>query len=181
MLDPDRAMKVLREAELLCPAERVEAALQRLAVEITASLQYSNPLVLCVMGGGVVFTGNLLPRLSFPLEFDYLHVTRYRGAIRGADVQWRAKPRAEVRGRAVLVLDDILDEGDTLAAIRTQLIQDGAKSFHSAVFVDKDLGHPKPIAADFVGLKMPNRYLFGFGMDVNEAWRNLPAIYALRD
>lgn len=174
-------MKVLREAELLCPADRVEATLQRLAVEITAALQYSNPLVLCVMGGAVVFTGNLLPRLNFPLEFDYLHVTRYRGATRGADVQWRAKPRTEVRGRAVLVLDDILDEGDTLSAIRAQLLQDGAKSFHAAVFVDKDLGRPKPIVADFVGLKMPNRYLFGFGMDVNEAWRNLPAIYALKD
>jgi hypoxanthine phosphoribosyltransferase len=181
MLDRERALKVLREAELLCPADRVEAALQRLAGEITATLQDTNPLVLSVMGGAVVFTGSLLPRLNFPLEFDYVHVTRYRGATRGADVQWRSKPHKDVRGRTVLVLDDILDEGNTLAAIRAQLLQDGAKAFHAAVMVDKDLGREKPIAADFVGLKMPNRYLFGFGMDVNEAWRNLPAIYALKD
>jgi hypoxanthine phosphoribosyltransferase len=181
MLDREQALKVLREAELLCPADRIEAALQRLAAQITAILKDANPLVLSVMGGAVVFTGNLLPRLNFPLEFDYIHVTRYRGSTSGAEVQWRTKPHTDVRGRTVLVLDDILDEGDTLAAIRDQLLQDGATGFRAAVLVDKELGRQKPITADFVGLRMPNRYLFGFGMDVNEAWRNLPAIYALKD
>jgi hypoxanthine phosphoribosyltransferase len=178
MLDRERALEVLREAELLCPADRIETALQRLAAEITAALKDANPLVLSVMGGAVVFTGNLLPRLNFPLELDYIHVTRYRGSTHGADVRWRSKPHTEVADCARL--GDILTRRYPCRHSH-QLLQDGASAFSAAVLVDKDLGRQKPITADFVGLKMPNRYLFGFGMDVNEAWRNLPAIYALRD
>jgi hypoxanthine phosphoribosyltransferase len=95
-------------------------------------------------------------------------------------VQWRVGPRTDIRGRTLLVLDDILDEGNTLAAIKERLLDQGAGGFYSAVFADKEIGKPKPIRADFVGVSVPDRYVFGFGMDVNEYWRNLPAIYALR-
>ena len=132
------------------------------------------------MGGAVVFAGNLLPRLAFPLEFDFLHVTRYDDSTRGGQLQWRVSPDAKLPGRCVLVLDDVLDEGITLAAIAVHLLEQGAAACYTAVLVDKDLGRPKPISADFVGLTLPNRYLFGFGMDVEGAWRNLPAIYALK-
>jgi hypoxanthine phosphoribosyltransferase len=81
----------------------------------------------------------------------------------------------------VLVVDDILDEGITLAAIRKRLLEMGAREVYSAVFADKEIGRPKPVAADFVGVKVPNRYVFGFGMDAYGLWRNLPAIYALKD
>ena len=79
------------------------------------------------------------------------------------------------------VLDDILDEGHTLSAIRDRLLQQGATAFYSAVFADKAIGRKKPIEADFVGVTVPNRYVFGFGMDVEGAWRNLPAIYAVKE
>jgi hypoxanthine phosphoribosyltransferase len=133
------------------------------------------------MGGAVVFTGRVLPMLAFPLEFDFVHVTRYGDTTRGGAIEWKVRPRSPVAGRTVLVLDDILDEGVTLAAIRDGLIADGAREVYTAVFADKDIARPKPIAADFVGLRLPDRYVFGFGMDVNGAWRNLPAIYALAD
>jgi hypoxanthine phosphoribosyltransferase len=81
----------------------------------------------------------------------------------------------------VLVVDDILDEGNTLETIRDKLLAAGSQQVCIAVFADKETGRPKPVAADFVGIKLPNRYVFGFGMDVNGAWRNLPAIYALKD
>jgi hypoxanthine phosphoribosyltransferase len=134
-----------------------------------------------VMGGGVVFTGQLLPLLHFPLEFDYIHVTRYRGTMQGGTIEWKVEPRRPLDGRVVLVLDDILDEGHTLAAIRERLLQQGAAAFYSAVLADKDIGRAKPIHADFVGVTVPNRYVFGFGMDVEGAWRNLPAIYAVKE
>jgi hypoxanthine phosphoribosyltransferase len=95
-------------------------------------------------------------------------------------VRWKAGPRTDIRGRTLLVVDDILDEGDTLAAVRERLLADGAAAFFSAVFADKDIGRAKPIRADFVGVRVPDRYVFGFGMDINEYWRNLPAIYALK-
>ena len=141
----------------------------------------SGPLVLSVMGGGVVFTGQLLPLLHFPLEFDYIHVTRYRGGMQGGTIQWRVEPRQLLSGRVVLVLDDILDEGHTLAAIRERILQQGAAAFYSAVLADKAIGRDKPVRADFVGVSVPDRYVFGFGMDVEGAWRNLPAIYAVKD
>ena len=96
-------------------------------------------------------------------------------------IQWKALPWESVRGRAVLVLDDILDVGQTLAAVRERLLAEGAASVHCAVLTEKETGRPKPLKADFVGLKLPNRYVFGCGMDVSGAWRNLPAIYAMKE
>jgi hypoxanthine phosphoribosyltransferase len=180
-MDRDRAWAVLRSAELVCSEAAVGEALRRLAEEIAACLRDRHPLVLSVMGGSVVFSGQLLPLLRFPLEFDYLHATRYDGATRGGVLTWKVLPRQPIGGRVVLVLDDILDEGDTLAAIKRRLLDDGAGEVYCAVFADKDIGRPKPVHPDFVGVTVPNRYVFGFGMDVEEAWRNLPAIYALKE
>jgi len=152
-----------------------------MAREITARLEHSHPLVLGIMRGSIVFAGQLLPLLKFPLEFDYLDVTRYGDAIHGGEVAWRVTPATAIAGRVVLIVDDILDEGYTLALIRQHMLAAGAASCYSAVFAEKNTGRPKPVAADFVGVSVPNRYVFGFGMDVRGAWRNLPAVYALKD
>lgn len=133
------------------------------------------------MRGSVLFSGQLLPQLHFPLTFDYLDVTRYGASTVGGAIAWKVSPGTGVNGRVVLVLDDILDEGHTLAAVRDKLIEAGASEFYSAVFALKNTGRPRPIEPDFVGITVPNRYVFGFGMDVYGAWRNLPAIYALRE
>jgi len=177
----DKAWQILDTAEQVCSAVAVSEAVQRLAREITARLRDANPLVLGIMRGSVIFAGQLLPLLKFPLEFDYLDVTRYGDATRGGTITWKVSPGTAVSGRTVLVLDDILDEGHTLAAIRDRLLLAGAQQVCSVVFAEKETGHPKPVAADFVGVKLPDRYVFGFGMDVKGAWRNLPAIYALKD
>ena len=179
-MGPDGARKILAEADLICTAEEIESAIDRLAGEITARLQDAHPLVLTVMGGAVVFAGRLLPKLPFPLECDYLHATRYGNTTSGSYLAWLVEPRTPVAGRTVLVLDDILDEGITLAAIKRRLLEQGARACLTAVLAEKDIGHPKPIAADFKGVDLPNRYVFGCGMDVRGAWRNLPAIFALK-
>ena len=165
----------------MCPAATVTEAIARIAREITVRLAESFPLVLCVMRGGVIFTGQLLPQLRFPLELDYVEVTRYGVETRGGELSWRMAPSRAVTGRAVLVLDDILDEGRTLAAIREKLLALGANRVFIAVLSEKDTGRPKPVKADFTGVKLPNRYVFGCGMDVKGAWRNLPEIYALKE
>ena len=179
MLSADDAWNILKGADLIVSEAAVEAALARLAAEISARLGTSEPLVVSVMGGAVVFTGRILPMLRFPLDFDFVHVTRYGDATRGGEIEWKVPPRTAITGRTVLVLDDILDEGITLAAIRDGLLERGAASVYSAVFADKDIGRSKPLTADFVGVRLPDRYVFGFGMDVHGAWRNLPAIYAI--
>ncbi len=179
-MNPQEAQKILDEADLLCSAEKSALAVRRVAAEITARLAGSNPLVLAVMGGAVVFTGQLLPQLVFPLDFDYLHVTRYGDVTSGGQLSWIVEPRSSVAGRIVLVVDDILDEGVTMAEIVRRLQAQGASEVLSAVFADKNLGRSKPISADFVGVHLPNRYVFGYGMDVKGAWRNLPAVYAVK-
>ncbi len=175
------AQRLLDEAELLFPAEEVNRAVARMAADISTRLKDEFPVVLSVMGGAAVFTGRLLPLLGFPLEFGAIEVTRYNNQTQGRDIAWRLAPRDNVRDRTILVVDDILDEGITLAAIRRKLLEMGASHVYSAVFADKDIGREKPAHADFVGVTVPNRYVFGFGMDAYGLWRNLPAIYALKD
>jgi len=174
------ARDILKQAELLYTHEQVQAALHKVAQQINAALADAHPLVLSVMGGAVVFSGQLLPLLDFPLDFDYVHVSRYGNARQGGAMHWKVEPRENVRGRVVLVLDDILDEGRTLDELRKRVMELGASKFYSAVLADKQHGRKKPIHADFVGIELPNRFVFGYGMDIEGAWRNLPAIYAVK-
>jgi hypoxanthine phosphoribosyltransferase len=158
MVDCARAWEILREAELICPEAAVQEALHRLAAAIAVRLSERYPLVLSVMGGSVVFSGQLLPLLRFPLEFDYLHATRYDGTTRGGRLIWKVLPRQSVAGRTVLVLDDILDEGDTMAAIKRRLLEDGAAEVCCAVF-GRDLTQTRP---PILPASRPDRYVFGF-------------------
>ena len=180
MPDLAAAWRVLEDSDPVASAAEVEAAIARLAREITEQLRKTYPVILVVMGGAVVFAGQLLPRLRFPLDFDYVHVTRYGAAIEGSKVEWRVAPPPGVHGRAVLVLDDILDGGHTMLAVREKLRALGAASFQCAVLVEKTLSRAKPIGADFVGLRIPDRFVFGCGMDAQGYWRNLPEIRAMK-
>lgn len=180
-MSPDQASRLLAEAELVHSEQVIQEALERVAGAIRERLAGRHPLVLCVMTGGVIFCGQLLPRLDFPLDFDYLHATRYGAETQGGKISWRTAPWTSVKGRTVLIVDDILDEGVTLAAVKESLVRLGAEEVLTAVFADKANGKQKPIGADFVGLSVPDRFVFGYGMDVDGAWRNLPAIYAMKD
>jgi hypoxanthine phosphoribosyltransferase len=177
-----QASEAYRTADLMHSEQAVETALDRMAQQITERLADANPVVLCVLTGGIIPTGKLITRLDFPLQLDYLHATRYRGATRGGDLRWIARPSISLQDRAVLVIDDILDEGTTLAAIVEHCRDDGASQVFSAVLVDKR--HDRKyhdIKADFTGLEVPDRYVFGCGMDYQSYLRNVPGIYAVHD
>lgn len=180
-MDEQKARRLLADADLIHSESAVQAALDKVAAELRLRLADKHPLVLCVMTGGVIFCGQLLPKLDFPIDFDYLHATRYGPETQGGKISWRSAPWTSVKGRTVLVVDDILDEGVTLAAVKESLLRLGAIEVLTAVFADKLNGKTKPIAADFYGLTVPDRFVFGYGMDVDGAWRNLPAIYAMKE
>jgi hypoxanthine phosphoribosyltransferase len=172
----------LEHADQLYSAEEVAAALDRLAMEITAGFEDRDPLMLVVMHGGLIPAAELFVRLSFPFQIGYVHATRYAGGTRGGDLHWIARPSRSVVGRVVLVIDDILDEGTTLGAIVEELRKSGAAEICTAVLVNKIHDRKQPgLEADFVGLDVMDRYVFGCGMDYNEYFRNLPSIYALKD
>jgi hypoxanthine phosphoribosyltransferase len=181
VLSRQDAQNALINSEIIFSVEQVQAAVLRMAQEINAAMADSHPLVLSVMGGAVVFTGQLLPLLNFPLDFDYVHVSRYGNSQQGGEMKWKVAPQENVRGRVVLVVDDILDEGETLNAVKQRVMDLGASKFYSAIFADKMHGKSKPIKADFVGLEVPDRFVFGYGMDIHGAWRNLPAIHATKE
>jgi len=181
MLSKHAARDVLLNSEIIFSEQEVQAAVLRMAKEINTAMAETHPLVLSVMGGAVVFTGQLLPLLNFPLDFDYVHVSRYGNNQQGGEIKWKVAPQENVRGRVVLVVDDILDEGETLNAVKERVMALGAAQFFSAIFADKLNGKIKPIKADFVGLEVPDRFVFGYGMDIHGAWRNLPAIHATKE
>lgn len=176
----DHIRQVRSEAECLYTNEQVEAALDKVAEAIKVKHQDNNPLILCVMNGGLIVTGYLLLRLDFPLQQDYLHATRYRGEIQGGDLNWIAEPGHSLEGRHVIVVDDILDEGYTLAAIVEHCNQAGAKSVETVVLVEKLHDRKQGIKADYVGLQTEDRYLFGYGMDYRDFLRNAPGIFAVK-
>lgn len=176
------AVRVLAEADCLHPADAVQRACDRLAGAIEQRYAGTNPLLLCVMIGGLAPTAEITRRLKLPFELDYLHATRYRGATQGGGLVWKRQPDARrIEGRHVLVIDDILDEGHTLVAIRQALAAFGPASLRVAVLAEKL--HDRRAAgasAEFIGLQVEDRYVFGCGMDYKEYWRQLPAIYAVK-
>lgn len=181
MIDPKEIERVQASAECLYAQTEVEAAITRLAKEISGDLSGVDPVVMCVLNGGIIVTGKLLPQLSLPLELDSVHATRYRGKIQGKELDWLHEPAIDLTGRVVLLVDDVLDVGVTLAAIRDYCFTRGASGVKIAVLVDKRLSTPKPCQADYVGLVCDDRYLFGYGMDYRGYLRNAPGIFAVRE
>lgn len=178
----EHIQQIMAEADTLFTADEVEVAIDCVAQQINQQLSGSNPLVFCVMNGGLIFSGKLLPKLTFPLEQSYLHASRYRNETSGGELFWKAKPEESIQGREVLIIDDILDEGYTLAAIVDYCQQAGASAVHTAVLLDKqhDRKASPDLKADFVGLYCADRYVFGYGMDYKGYWRNAAGIYAVK-
>lgn len=172
---PAGSEKIFERAE-------IDAAIGSLAGDISALLGDKRPLVLCIMNGGLLLTGHLLPRLDFPLELDYVHASRYRGRRSGEDIHWFRKPQSDISNRDVLLIDDIFDQGLTLQAVIAACREQGVNSVHTAVLVEKPQARlAESRLADFVALHAPDRYLVGLGMDYQGLFRNLDEIYALPD
>ena len=176
---PEQAWEVFRQADCLADETRVETALDSMAGAIAQRLKDSNPILVCLMNGGVVPFGRLLTRLRFPLQVDYVHATRYGSRLHGGELEWLAGPFVPARDRVILLVDDILDEGTTLTAIEARYRSDGAKDVLKAVLVRKDRPRKNPVTVDFVGFDVPDRYVFGYGMDYKGWLRNAPGVYAV--
>ena len=187
--------EVLEKSDLLVDRATIDAAIGRMADAIARDYigdvpadrlgDSFVPVFLTVMHGGMLFAGQLALELGargLDLQFDYLHATRYRGQNQGGELVWKHRPATSLYGRRVLIADDILDEGHTLDEVRRWCIEQGATDVRIAALTVKD--HDRCVAgvcADYAGLHVPDRYVYGFGMDYHEQGRNLPAIYALKD
>lgn len=184
---PKQAQEVLHQADLLHDAAIINQALDKLAKDISAAVAdhvYKDEpiIVISIMNGGMILAGHLLPRFNFPLHVDFIHATRYRNQTSGGELEWKVAPHQDIKGRTIILIDDILDEGYTLDAIIQYCKQQGAAKVVSAVLVEKIHDRRKPGAScDFIGLTVPDRYVFGFGMDYKGYHRNVNGIYAVAD
>ncbi len=176
----NETQQVLQRAELVYDAETINAAIETLARQLTERLQGKSPVVLCVMQGGLMFTARIMSYLPLDAEFDYIHASRYGEGTRGSEINWLAYPKLKLANRSVLILDDILDEGHTLAAIEQYCREQGASDVTSAVLLQKKHDRLMPeMHCDFVALEVEDRYVFGYGMDYKGRLRHLDCIYAL--
>jgi len=179
---PSDIEEVRAGARCLSTKDEIEDALDHMASEITRKLGQTNPLLLAIMTGGIVPLAMLLPRLGFPLQVDYLHVTRYGKSTTGGKLRWVKKPSKAVRGRTVLLVDDLLDEGVTLATATAECRRLGAKNVLTAVLVTKNVKQRRGLRdTDFSGILLPDEYLFGYGMDYKTYLRNAPGIFAVKN
>ncbi len=180
MSDTPQLSKAMATAERLFDRATLEARIVQLAEQIDADYAGEHPLYLTIMHGGMLFASLLALNIHVDLEFDYLHATRYRGKTRGEGLTWLRHPQVPMLGRSVLLVDDILDEGQTLREVRQACVREGASQVRIAVLARKVHDRCVPgMEADYVGVEVPDRYVFGFGMDYYEQGRNLAGIYAL--
>jgi hypoxanthine phosphoribosyltransferase len=172
----------LAQSDLLHERAELESVIQAMGQRIDVALQGQRAVFLTVMNGALIFAGQLALAIRTDLEFDYVHATRYRGATSGQELQWLREPVVPLEGRIVLLVDDILDEGHTLKEVRDDCYRRGAKEVYIASLCTKQHDRVvEGITSDFNGVVLPDRYVFGYGMDYHEQGRNLPAIYALKE
>ena len=172
--------KIKSESDCLCDAEKLNTALDSLAEDISSDLEDKDPIILCVMTGGIIPVGHLATRLTFPLQLDYIHATRYRGKTQGGELHWLQEPSISLQDRNILIVDDIFDEGITLLEIDKYCKEKGAANVYSAVLVNKVHDRKVNFKPDYIGLDIEDRYLFGFGMDYKNYLRNINAIHAVK-
>ncbi len=173
--------QIKQEADCLFTEDEMNSAIKKMALEITQQLSESHPLILGVMNGGLIPLGLLVTQLDFPLQMDYLHATRYRNETQGGQLDWLVSPRIALQDRTVLLVDDIHDEGLTLEIVKQYCLQQGACQVYTAVLVNKLHDRKKSQEADFIALDIPDRYVFGFGMDYKGLLRHVPGIYAVKN
>ena len=173
---------IIENSRVLFDREQVAAAVQKIADEINRFYGNRPIVVVWVMTGAIVPAAWLVTKLKMPVQMDFVHATRYRGGLYGAELEYRVPPRLDLEGKDVLIVDDIFDEGHTLAAIKGSVEKRKAASVKMAALVRKnhDRGLPRDYV-DFVGLDVPDVYVFGCGMDAYEEWRHLDEIRVLEE
>ena len=175
----DTIQALIRKSSVIYSEIEIKTVIQNIADQVHQTIKTDDLYVLCVMNGALIFAGQLLPRLEKNIQYSYIHATRYAASLTGGPIHWLVKPSKDIEGKTVLILDDILDEGITLREIVTTCEAMKAKAIYTAVLFDKDIVKEKSYIPNFIGLKVPNRFVFGYGLDCKGLGRNLPHLYAL--
>jgi hypoxanthine phosphoribosyltransferase len=171
---------ILENSRVLFSRDEVNAAVEKMADEINAHYGNEPVIMISVLTGAIIPAAWLVTKMKMPVQMDFVHATRYRGGLYGAELEYRVPPRLDLEGKNILIVDDIFDEGNTLAAIKgsVEKRKAGTVKMASLVRKDHDRGLPRDYV-DFVGMDVPDVYVFGCGMDAYEEWRHLDEIWVL--
>ena len=175
----DTIQALIRKSSVIYSEIEIKTVIKNIADQVNQTIKTDDLYVLCVMNGALIFAGQLLPRLEKNIQYSYIHATRYAASLTGGPIHWLVKPPIDIEGKTVLILDDILDEGITLREIAATCLAMKAKAIYTAVLFDKEITQEKSYFPNFIGLKVPNRFVFGYGLDCKGLGRNLPHLYAL--
>jgi hypoxanthine phosphoribosyltransferase len=168
-------------AEIIISEQELQRAVKKLAIQISNDYQGRQPLLIGVLKGSVVFLADLIRHIDLPLEIDFLGITSYGSSAKSSGVVKITKDcRIDLSGKDVILVEDIIDTGNSVEYILELLHQKGAKSLKLCVLLDKAEAHTKDIKVDYRGLMVPNEFLVGYGLDYNEKYRNLPYIGILK-
>lgn len=173
----------LNKSERLYDYSEVERAIHAVSQEVNRELEGDDVLVITILQGGLVFSGMLVPQLSFPLTLDYTQFSRYGHNKEGGDIRVPATPKTSMEGKTVLLVDDIYDRGETLKVASELCVENGAKKVVAAVLVKKVFADVAvtPLIPNFklfYALEVPDKFVFGMGMDVEDYFRNAAGIFA---
>ena len=175
--------QAVAQADLLVDRPTIDKAIASIADAIARDYKGEVPVFLSIMNGALPFAGQLALELGArgqDAQFDYMQASRYHGET-GGELVWKHRPVSALFGRRVILVDDILDEGFTLQGVREWCLEQGATDVRIAVLTVKQHDRCLPgVKADYAGVNLPDRFVFGFGMDVDESLRSLPAIYAMK-
>ncbi len=175
----DTIQALIRKSSVIYSEIEIKTVIKNIADQVNQTIKTDDLYVLCVMNGALIFAGQLLPCLEKNIQYSYIHATRYAASLTGGPIHWLVKPPIDIEGKTVLILDDILDEGITLREIAATCLAMKAKAIYTAVLFDKEIAKEKSYFPNFIGLKVPNRFVFGYGLDCKGLGRNLPHLYAL--
>ena len=173
---------ILSNSHILYKHDQIIFAIDQLAIKLNGKFSGKKVLLLPILTGAIPFVGILIPKLTFTVVLDYLHVSRYQNNIGQDKVSLKHEPSKNlILNMDVLVVDDILDEGLTMEFIYKRLALHQPKSITNVALFNKKLDKKKCMEADFYGLEVENEYVYGFGLDYNGLGRNIPDLYAINN
>ncbi|MFT8323899.1 phosphoribosyltransferase [Oenococcus sicerae] len=166
-----------RFSKILHSHEEIESAAKKIGAEIDHDYADSIPILVVVLKGAVMWAGDLFKNISIDVEMDFIDIASYNGGVASSNkILLKTDMTTDVKGRDVIIVEDIVDTGLSLQYLESLLASRGAKSVKTATMLNKEKGHKIAVKADYVGFEIDNEFVAGYGLDYQEIWRNLPFI-----
>ena len=166
-------------SEIMITEEQIQKTVAELGARVTRDYKGKNPLMICILKGSSIFFTDLIRQIDLPVEIDFMAISSYGANTTSGEVRLVKDLDRSIEGRDVLIVEDIVDSGKTLAYLKRILNNRGAASIRIITLLDKPSRRLVPLSVDYTGFEIPDAFVVGYGLDFNEKYRNLPVIGVL--